>query len=408
MIIILDTCVFYRDLFWRGTPFRLLRNFLQSSTSRLCIPGVVGDEIAAKYGELYRERRKKLEAVDREYRKLFLEEPPELAADTLAQPADYYREFLGQLGGSFDCLEFGYPAVDHKQVVERALSRRKPFDKAGKIGYRDYLLWRSVLQIAGENPEDSVVFITENTGDFSDHTDKGRLSEHLQRDLEALGIGAGRITYYQSLDAFVDTVVKPLMKNYDKVANSGIIDLMQEYDSPFYRRLSQWTEEAVQDWYSSEIDLGIDALYDNLTIKALTGEIDEPNIEEVSIIDQGKWLISGDFGFVCEVRFDVAKRDVLRMKRIPFLIDMEHINRASDFVSAQTELWIRCRFDVVYDTEQEDILAVKFRNLRNGEDDAYMCGGCGWDNDDEDDALPLDEETAKALEPPDPNQISFF
>jgi hypothetical protein len=37
--------------------------------------------------------------------------------------------------------------VSHDAVVERALERRQPFDTAGHNGYRDALLWETVLEL---------------------------------------------------------------------------------------------------------------------------------------------------------------------------------------------------------------------------------------------------------------------
>src|SRR5689334_16204782 len=36
-----------------------------------------------------------------------------------------------------------FPSVAHEEVAARALARRQPFDKQGKDGYRDVLIWES-------------------------------------------------------------------------------------------------------------------------------------------------------------------------------------------------------------------------------------------------------------------------
>lgn len=49
------------------------------------------------------------------------------------------------------------PELGHQAVVERALARRQPFDRRGHDGYRDVLLWESILEMARE---ETIFFVT--------------------------------------------------------------------------------------------------------------------------------------------------------------------------------------------------------------------------------------------------------
>jgi hypothetical protein len=63
---------------------------------------------------------------------------------------------------------FEYASVPHAHVVARALRRRKPFDADGRNGYRDCLLWMSLLQHLQSQGRrvGEVAFISNNSTDF--------------------------------------------------------------------------------------------------------------------------------------------------------------------------------------------------------------------------------------------------
>ncbi len=79
------------------------------------------------------------------------------------------------------------PAVDQQTMLTRALESRKPFDGEGKNGFRDALIWHTVLEVcraAATNTK--VVFITANTSDFCVKA-TGKLHDDLQREVTATG-----------------------------------------------------------------------------------------------------------------------------------------------------------------------------------------------------------------------------
>lgn len=108
------------------------------------------------------------------------------------------------------------PAIDHDELVRRVLERRRPTkplrrDKSGELekdqpeGYRDQLLWATVLQAAAES---QLVFLTDNTRDFgeSGSRDGGRADLHhqLREDMAAAKLPADAITLVLNVDTFVD------------------------------------------------------------------------------------------------------------------------------------------------------------------------------------------------------------
>lgn len=81
-----------------------------------------------------------------------------------------------------------YPNISHKEVVQRALERKKPFKSDGKDGYRDYLIWVTFLGVVSHYSMEDACFVTLNTRDFSDVENKDSLHQHLKNDLKDKGI----------------------------------------------------------------------------------------------------------------------------------------------------------------------------------------------------------------------------
>lgn len=76
------------------------------------------------------------------------------------------------------------PAVAHQEKLTHALRNRRPFDDQGKNGYRDSLIWHTLLDVCQRcTGESHVLFITNDTSDFCDTT-SGTLTAQLLQELE--------------------------------------------------------------------------------------------------------------------------------------------------------------------------------------------------------------------------------
>ncbi len=92
------------------------------------------------------------------------------------------------------------PELPHAIVLQRDLKRRKPFDEDGK-GYRDTLIWESVLA-AAERSSAQVVFVSRNHKDFAQKN--GQLHPDLVADLVARGMPEDRVVYANGLKDVVE------------------------------------------------------------------------------------------------------------------------------------------------------------------------------------------------------------
>nr|WP_154923548.1 PIN domain-containing protein [Microbacterium testaceum] len=104
------------------------------------------------------------------------------------------------------------PAVPAQDLLDRDLDRRRPFleieqsKKKKSLGFRDVLIWESVLHLLQEaKPDESVLFVTFDKGFLAD--DEKSLHPHLMEDLDRLSIARDSIHWSRSI-AEANTVVR--------------------------------------------------------------------------------------------------------------------------------------------------------------------------------------------------------
>jgi hypothetical protein len=102
-----------------------------------------------------------------------------------------------------------YPSPSHEGIVGRLLDGRKPFKPDGK-GYRDALLWQTVLDILKRSGK--VALITQNWRDFAESDEGTTLHADLRADLKASGIAVDRVQLFPDLASFVKAHIEPAHK----------------------------------------------------------------------------------------------------------------------------------------------------------------------------------------------------
>jgi len=127
---------------------------------------------------------------------------------------DLYAEWLNHIEPRLTSAKakiLPLPEVSHEALLARDLGERKPFDDGR--GYRDALIWETVLACALEPRNGTVVFVTRNTRDFAD---KDALHPHLQDDLRERDLPATRLHLACGLKAALETYVQDMLPPSDK------------------------------------------------------------------------------------------------------------------------------------------------------------------------------------------------
>jgi hypothetical protein len=162
----------------------------------LVVPELVIDETLNKWREKTEEEVEKLRVTKKALEAYGLEVQPPSPAEVEARIAKVEEDFRGALSGT-NCLVPSYPQASHADVVKRALARDQPFDSRGKDGYRDSLLWETVLELATNH---EVLLVSDDRRAFAG-TDKEKLSPALDKEAcERIG-RAGAVTLLTSVSA---------------------------------------------------------------------------------------------------------------------------------------------------------------------------------------------------------------
>ena len=105
---------------------------------------------------------------------------------------DAYPERFDQLLAHDGIIIDPYPDVSHQDVVQRDLERRRPFRISGKgsTGYRDTLIWESLVETALRYPDDQIVFVTDNSADYCESVTKSE-RRGVEKSLGAKGERGG-------------------------------------------------------------------------------------------------------------------------------------------------------------------------------------------------------------------------
>jgi hypothetical protein len=129
-------------------------------------------------------------------------------------------------------LNPGFPLVGHEPLVQRALDRRLPFTRDGKDGYRDAVLWETVIELAADC---EVILVSKDVPAFAG-SDKTTLAHALASEVrERLGDTAS-VELVQDLQAVADRLVAQ-----DEKALHAVRELVRE------KSFGAVLEEALED-----------------------------------------------------------------------------------------------------------------------------------------------------------------
>lgn len=211
MDVFIDTTEIRQSPMLTGPEWEKLARFLGRQGVTGIFPQVVMDEVKNHL----REDLAKLQSDSVRLRQRLLNlglttACPEIDAGVLLE------DCIGRLQRRVDELGFivlAYPETSVEKYVSRALGRRKPFDGAGRKGFRDAVIWETILARV-KDTEGSVVFVTSNTKDF---TDENELAADLRADLDNVN-GCGRVTICNGLSEFIRGHVDPTLVTDDAIA----------------------------------------------------------------------------------------------------------------------------------------------------------------------------------------------
>lgn len=254
MKIVLDTNIIRQDFLLNSRKFEMLLDYLRKTEDSIVMPQLVYQEVEALYkAEITkglaqaRKNRDKLQKILLDVR------IDDLIIDVNHMTSNYLEHILQKLGvRKRDIVEYRNEYLP--EIVKRSVRKLPPFTET-RQEFRDYVLWLTILDIASEDENHSVIFISLNTKDFADST-KSSLHPILHQEAQERDMN---ILYYPSLDDFlkakavqiefitqdwllsvldVQTVEKDLEIDVEYHGQRELTDHLKWNDDDFYELLS--------------------------------------------------------------------------------------------------------------------------------------------------------------------------
>ncbi len=212
--IIVDTNQFVSDFSLSSIRWKNLIDYLAKTESSLRMPRVVWDELHVNFENRLKESIKKLDDATDQYNRIInfnsethgfrgrehclkvregTHSPSEIAERYLA----HVKNKLGLGKGAFLQIETKW----YDDIYKRALVHKKPFSDDSDKGFKDSLLWKSMISLAKKPgyADAPVVFISSNTKDFCASKGASELHPDLNREAESVGLN---VVFFDGLDSF--------------------------------------------------------------------------------------------------------------------------------------------------------------------------------------------------------------
>jgi len=227
MLVFIDSNQYIADYWLRSASFYYLLRFIKNEGHTLLLSRLVLQEVENKFSEHVAKARDEATKVADRLVQLGFAVHPDMT--NLTPPRLSLEHRLRNEVENLLVVEYDH--IAHKDVVQRSLTRKKPFDAEGHNGYRDCLIWLSVMQFLAEHPNtgEEVAFISNNTSDFyrpvgkqakqNSTADATQPRFQFHDDLAADLPGLSQIlSPYESVAAFVESKVDKTQHavDYDK------------------------------------------------------------------------------------------------------------------------------------------------------------------------------------------------
>jgi len=213
MLVILDATVFCADFQMSGNAFRVFFGGYRRAGLTPCIPQSVHDEVLNKYREECAAFAAQADKLARDASRVLGRVVMYFPEKTVLEA--FISEYSARLHGLISDHDFAYlryPKISHKDLVARALARRRPFRDSG-AGYRDSLLWEALLEHLVQEPG-PLALVTANTRDF---WARNGLHPDLCADIQAMGLPVGHIRLFRTLEELNHTLIIPTLERLDDV-----------------------------------------------------------------------------------------------------------------------------------------------------------------------------------------------
>jgi hypothetical protein len=271
----------------------------------LVVPELVVREVMNKWRETMTSRLSKLDSTVKNLGEFAADIDVPSNSDLDHWEGEVEERFRNSLNGE-NFLIPGLPDVAHDSIVSRALQRLRPFDPEGKDGYRDVLLWETVLDLAAEQ---DVVLVSKDFKAFA-ADDKETLAESLVEEAAERLQRADAVELCTSLELAVERFTSE-----DAVVTGRAAKLVR-VDS-FRRILEDAVDDAIESYYLSPPEiatLGLDAEVPFAHVVGLTRSLGRISVDRAFEIEEGVGLVDLSIFTAVELGFYASFKQAHRLR----------------------------------------------------------------------------------------------
>jgi hypothetical protein len=201
--LVVDTNVVGVDPPLSGNAMLRLLDASRRGTVNLIVCELVRAEAANGWAHRVDEQFRQERRTQQSLARLGVERPVQ-STSTVAELREQQRKRIDETLKSAGATSAPLPSSAHDVVVLRALDRRPPFDSEGKDGYRDSLLWETVLELAIREP---VVFVSRDVRAYFNGAKEKGLHRLLVDEARQRCGREDAVRLFFDLDAAVDFTV---------------------------------------------------------------------------------------------------------------------------------------------------------------------------------------------------------
>ena len=329
MHLVLDSNIIRSSDYGSSNLYQFLERLVSLRGYKIHMPDVVIDEVTAQVQD---DLKKSIETENTSARRWgrILDRSLESSLDGV-DPTEGASLLRSKLEAYHSVLP--YPDIQHRELIKRAIHRRKPFDAKGS-GYRDSLIWESVVTLAAK--VDGQVVLVSDDGDFSDGG--GHLASELQADLVERGLGKTKVVLVPSIQQFVDTYIRPQLKG---ILESDPIEVLSKvFNMDPEEGIALWVQDewSGEDWTGDE--LGLPWEYETLLL-SMVENVSNLECLTASEVSSNEYLLRLRADLSCEFDAFVPKAYAYGLEG--FSVNDFDWNR--HYSEGSTQLQLSCELD---------------------------------------------------------------
>lgn len=340
MNIILDTNIFRNDLFLKSQDFEVLKDYLEKTDSNFVMPQIILEEIKGVYKRTLEDNLFILEKNINQLNQNLnhdLAVKPELDVENAVKN---YIEFIFKELKISEKNIIQYQNEYLPEIVNRAINRQKPF-RDGDEGFRDSIIWLTILDHCKISHEKQVIFISNNLKDFGDLNNKTELHETLKKECYDLGI---KVNYFRTPKDFIERHSSKIdFINYDwlaeNVSDDWLSDIIcDEINHNRSFRVTSWYERTTSNESTDHYSANRAHIYS------------QDNLFLYEMVD-GKIVINFTISAEVEVDFDYYDYGYYGLDRYEY----SSVNTETKYIDCEIYLSVIYQDDAIQEIEISDI-----------------------------------------------------